>query len=96
MYFDYPYLAVCFSFYQAPYLMQQLTLNDAISRAKSVHDEEVRRLATLASSHLEALRQSDSSYKEEEFYDIVKEVRSVITWTNFKNYFFLIYAKKIN
>lgn len=57
----------------APYLMQQLTLNDAISRAKSVHDEEVRRLATLASSHLEALRQSDSSYKEEEFYDIVKE-----------------------
>ena len=59
--------------------MQQQSLNDAVAHArKNVTDEEVRRLANLAASHLDALRESDNSYKDQDFYTIVKEVSSVI------------------
>ena len=55
--------------------MQQITLNDAITHAKNnAHDEDLRRIAVLASSHLDALKDSDNSYKDDEFYTIVKEV----------------------
>ena len=56
-------------------LMQELTLREVFERGNKMKDEEVSRLVQLAVSHLQALQDSDKSYREDEFYNNVKEVR---------------------
>ena len=54
--------------------MQELTLNDVLKRGAKAQDEEVTRLASLVTSHMESLQSISNGHKDDEFYEIVKEV----------------------
>ena len=45
-----------------------------LQKAEKHEDLEIKRLHGLAASHLEALKDMDMKYKEDEFYLTVKEV----------------------
>lgn len=60
-------------FSTVPLLMQELTLREVLARGEKMDDEEVTRLVALAHSHLDALHASDTLYREDEFYNSIKE-----------------------
>ena len=59
---------------QLPSLFQEKTLTSVLRKAERHEDLEIKRLHGLAASHLEALKDMDMKYKEDEFYSTVKEV----------------------
>ena len=49
-----------------------------LQKAEKHEDLEIKRLHGLAASHLEALKEMDMKYKEDEFYLTVKEVMGLL------------------
>ncbi|XP_065055837.1 uncharacterized protein LOC135684274 isoform X2 [Rhopilema esculentum] len=60
-------------FLALPALFQEKTLVSVLKKAETHEDLEIRRLYGLAASHLDALKDMDSKYAEEEFLCSVKE-----------------------
>lgn len=60
-------------FLALPSLFQEKTLTSVLRKAERHEDLEIKRLHGLAASHLEALKDMDMKYKEDEFYSTVKE-----------------------
>ena len=65
---------VILNFFQLPSLFQEKNLTAALQKAEMDEDPEIKRLLGLAVSHLQALKEMDRKYKEDEFHLAVKEV----------------------
>ena len=85
---------------QAPSLMHQCSLSNVLEEAKSCNNEEITRLAHLASSHLDGLCLNDSQYDDDEFYNVVKEVSIVLLLLSLHTIWYFVfintsYAKRV-
>lgn len=60
-------------FLALPSVFQEKTLKEVLKKAEYHDDFEIKRLHGLAASHLQALKEMDMKYREDEFHSTVKE-----------------------